>query len=446
MLPPGPDRPLRVWELAALRRDPLRFFAELQRHGDVAHVAVRAAGLTLIRLTLVQDPAVIKKILVDDDAGFEKPRALKKLKELLGEGLLTSEGEHHRRQRRLMQPAFHRDAVLRYAPTMVECAARAEARWSDGAALDMAAELTLVTLAIAGRTLFSVDVTAEADEIGQALATLMERFPDLISPFARLWRLWPGKRNREIEAALGRLDATIFRIIAARRGSGELGDDLLGRLLAAEDEGKAGMTAQQVRDEAITLFLAGHETTAVALAWSMYLLALHPQAQAALHAELDAALGGRLPGADDLPRLVYTRRVLQEAMRLYPPAHAFGRGVLRPYAIGAYTIPAGRSMVFMCPYLLHRDERWFPAPLEFRPERWTPEFEAGLPRFAYVPFGGGARVCIGAGFAWMEGTLALATLLRRWSVALAPGAEVRPVPRVTLRPSALPMVVRRRGA
>jgi cytochrome P450 len=178
----------------------------------------------------------------------------------------------------------------------------------------------------------------------------------------------------------------------------------------------------------------------------MYLLALHPQAQAALHAELDAALGGRLPGADDLPRLVYTRRVLQEAMRLYPPAHAFGRGVLRPYAIGAYTIPAGRSMVFMCPYLLHRDERWFPAPLEFRPERWTPEFEAGLPRFAYVPFGGGARVCIGAGFAWMEGTLALATLLRRWSVALAPGAEVRPVPRVTLRPSALPMVVRRRGA
>lgn len=446
MLPPGPDRSPRVWELAALRRDPLRYFAELRRHGEVAHVAVRVAGALLVRITLVQDPALIKKILVDDDAWFEKPRALKKLKLLLGEGLLTSEGEHHRRQRRLMQPAFHRDAILRYAPTMVECAARTEARWQDGATLDMTAELMHVTLAIAGRTLFGVDVTAEADEIGRALATLMEAFPDLISPFAGLWRVLPTRRNRAVAAALARIDETIFRIIAARRAADEPGDDLLGRLLAAKDEGKAGMTEQQVRDEAITLFLAGHETTAVALAWTFYLLAGHPEALAAVHAELDAVLAGRLPTADDLPRLVHTRRALQEAMRLYPPAHTFGRGVLREYALGPYTIPAGRSMVFICPYLLHRDERYFPAPLEFRPERWTPEFEAGLPRFAYVPFGGGARVCIGAAFAWMEGTLALATLLRRWTLELAPGAAVRPVPRVTLRPSELPMIVRLRRA
>lgn len=446
MLPPGPDRSLRLWQLAALRRDPLRFFAGLRGHGEVSHVAVRVAGMTLIRMTLVQDPALIKRILVDDDTYFEKPRALKKLKVLLGEGLLTSEGEHHRRQRRLMQPAFHRDAILRYAPTMVECAAQAEARWQDGMALDMAAELMHITLAIAGRTLFGVDVTAEADEIGGALATLMEAFPDLISPLAPLWRLLPGRQNRAVAAALTRIDATIYRIIAARRASGELGDDLLGRLLAAEDEGKVGMTTQQVRDEAMTLFLAGHETTAVALAWTFYLLATNPQALAAVHAELDRTLGGRLPGADDLPQLPYTRRAVQEAMRLYPPAHTFGRGVLREYSLGPYTIPAGRSMLFICPFLLHRDERYFPAPLEYRPERWTPEFEASLPRFAYVPFGGGPRVCIGASFAWMEGTLALATLLRRFSVELAPGAEVHPIPRVTLRPSALPMILRRRLA
>lgn len=444
MLPPGPERSPRVWDLAGLRRDPLRYFAELRRHGEVAHVAVRAAGLLLVRITLVQDPAIIKKILVDDDEWFEKPRALKKLKLVLGEGLLTSEGDHHRRQRRSMQPAFHREAILGYAPTMVACAAQAEARWTDGARLDMATELMHVTLAIAGRTLFSVDVTAEADEIGDALATLMEGFPDLLSPFAPFWRLVRRRQARAIAAALTRIDETIFRIIAARRATGELGDDLLGRLLAAQDEGKAGMTAQQVRDEAVTLFLAGHETTAVALAWTFYLLARHPPALAALHAELDATLGGRLPTADDLPRLVYTRRALQEAMRLYPPAHTFGRGVLREYRAGPYTIPAGRSMVFICPFLLHRDERFFPAPLEFRPERWTPEFEAGLPRFAYVPFGGGARVCIGSAFAWMEGTLALATLLRRFTIELAPGAVVEPVPRVTLRPSALPMIVRRR--
>lgn len=444
MLPPGPSRSPHLWQLGALRRDPLNFLANLRRHGEVAHVTVRVLGMTLVRIILVQDPALIKRILVDDDAFFEKPRALKKLKVLLGEGLLTSEGEHHRRQRRLMQPAFHRDAILRYAPTMVECAAQAEARWQDGAHLDMAAELMHITLAIAGHTLFGVDVTAEADEIGGALSTLMEAFPDLISPFAPLWRLVPGKQGRAVAVALQRIDATIFRMIAARRASGEFGDDLLGRLLAAEDAGKGGMTEQQVRDEAITLFLAGHETTAVALAWTFYLLAKNPDALAALHAELDRILGGRLPTADDLPQLVYTRRALQEAMRLYPPAHTFGRSVVREYQLGPYTIPAGRSMVFICPFLLHRDERYFPAPEEYRPERWTPEFEANLPRFSYVPFGGGPRVCIGATFAWMEGTLALATLLRRFTVALAPGAEVHPVPRVTLRPSALPMIVWRR--
>lgn len=445
MLPPGPATPLRLSQLPPLRRDPLQFLGSLRPYGDVASVLVKIAGLDFVRFTVVHDPALIKRVLVDDDAFFEKPRALKKMKLVLGEGLLTSEGELHRRQRRMMQPAFHRDAIVRYAPTMVACAAATEARWPDGAQLDMAAEMMRMTLAIAGLTLFGVDVGAEADDIGDALATLMEAFPDMLSPFSALLRWLPTRRNREVARALARLDATIFRIIDGRRASGELGDDLLGRLLAAEDEGKPGMTAQQVRDEAITLFLAGHETTACALAWTFYLLAQHPQALAALHAELGAVLGERLPTADDLPRLVYTRRALQEGMRLYPPAHSFGRRVIRDYPLGPYTIPGGRSMLFICPYLLHRDERWFPDPLAYRPERWTPEFEASLPRFAYAPFGGGPRVCIGAGFAWMEGTLALATLLRRFTIELAADADVWPIPRVTLRPSALPMIVRRRA-
>lgn len=443
MLPPGP-RALRIGELGALRRDPLPFFAELRRHGEVASVEVRGPGFLFGRLTLVQDPARIKKILVDDDAYFEKPRALKKLQVVLGEGLLTSEGEHHRRQRRLMQPAFHHGAILRYAPAMVAGAAAAEAGWRDGASLDMAGELMRVTLAIAGRTLFGVDVSAEAPEIGAALTLLMEAFPDMLSPFAPLLRLLPTRRNRALSRALERIDATVYRMIEARRAAGELGDDLLGRLLAAEEEGKAGMSAQQVRDEAVTLFLAGHETTAVALAWTFYLLAQHPAALATLHAELDQVLGGRLPNADDVPRLVYTRRALQEAIRLYPPAHSFGRRVVRDYPLDPYTIPAGRSMLFICPYLLHRDPRYFPDPLAFRPERWAGDFEASLPRFAYVPFGGGARVCIGAGFAWLEGVLVLATLLRRWSVRLTPGAIVEPLARVTLRPSSLPIILEAR--
>ncbi len=446
MLPPGPDKPLRLRDLGALRRDPLRFFATIHAHGDVAHTVVRLPGFDFVRFTLLHDPAQIKRVLVDDDANFEKPRALKVMKVILGDGLLTSEGDHHKRQRRLMQPAFHRDAILRYAPTMVDCAARAEERWRDGDRLDMAQELMRITLAIAGHTLFGVDVTTDADQIGAALTTLMEGFPDLLSPFSPLLRLLPTRKNREMKRALALLDDTIYRFIERRRAGGDLGDDLLGRLLAAEDEGKPGMTSQQVRDEALTLFLAGHETTAVALAWTLDQLARHPAALAALHAELDAVLAGRLPTADDLPRLVYTRRAMQEAMRLYPPAYSFGRRVIHDYTIGPYTIPGGRSMLFISPYLLHRDARWFPDPLAYRPERWTPEFEASLPRFAYAPFGGGPRVCIGAGFAWMEGTLALATLLRRFAVELAPGADVRMVPRVTLRPSELPMILRRRAA
>lgn len=446
MLPPGPDTPLRLRDLGALRTDPLGFFAALRAHGDVAHALVRGPGFDFVRFTLVHDPAHIKRILVDDDANFEKPRALKVMKLILGDGLLTSEGEMHKRQRRMMQPAFHRDAILRYAPTMVDCAARAEAGWRAGDRLDMARALMRITLEIAGHTLFGVDVTADADQIGGALSTLMQGFPDLLSPLSPLLRLLPTQKNRAMKRALALLDETIYRFIAARRASGDLGDDLLGRLLAAEDEGKPGMTAQQVRDEAITLFLAGHETTAVALAWTFDQLARHPAALAALHAELDAVLAGRLPTADDLPRLVYTRRALQESMRLFPPAHAFGRRVVADYSLGPYTIPGGRSMLFISPYLLHRDARWYPDPLAFRPERWTPEFEASLPRFAYAPFGGGPRVCIGAGFAWMEGTLALATLLRRLTVELAPGADVRPVPSVTLRPSELPMILRERPA
>lgn len=444
MLPPGPNQPLGLRRLGALRHDPLSFLAALREHGDVAHAVVRVLGLEFVRVTLVQDPALIKRILVDDDANFEKPRALKLMRFVLGDGLLTSEGAQHRRQRRLMQPAFHRDAILRYAPVMVECAAQAEARWHDGARLDMTHELMRLTLAIAGRTLFSVDVSGEADEIGAALSTVIEAFPDLVSPFAALLRRLPTRQNRAVARALARLDATIYRIIDERRASGRLGDDLLGRLLAAEDEGKPGMTPQQVRDETMTLFLAGHETTAVALAWTLHLLSQNTGSLAAVHAELDATLAGRLPTADDLPRLVHTRRALQEAMRLYPPAYTFGRRVVADYAAGPYTIPGGRSMLFVCPYLLHRDARWFPEPLAYRPERWTPEFEASLPRFAYAPFGGGPRVCIGAAFAWMEGTLALATLLRRFTVEAVAGAEVTPVPRVTLRPSSLPMIVRRR--
>jgi cytochrome P450 len=428
--PPGESRPWST--ILALRRDPLRYLERIAaRYGDIAHLRVGP-----YRLVYVNHPDLVHEVLVAKDASFIKGRALDQAKEVFGQGLLTSEGDFHKRQRRLIQPAFHRRRVEAYAEAMAADAAAAAARWRDGETLDIAREMMSLTLRIVARSLFSVDVEEEsAREVGSALDGLIAAFSLVAIPFGGLLRKIPTPSVRRAEQGRATLDALIYGLIDERRKAGgeDAGEDLLSLLLAARDEDGSLMDAAQVRDEALTLFLAGHETTANALAWSWYLLALHPEAEARFHAEVDAVLGDRLPGAQDLPDLPCTRQIFAESMRLYPPAWAVSRRAIEPVTIGGYPVPAGTG-VLASQWVAHRDPRFFPDPLAFRPERWTEEFEAGLPKLAYFPFGGGPRLCIGMGFARMEGALLLATIGRRWRMRLVPGQRVEPHPRITLRP------------
>ena len=430
--PPGPRRRVPALNAIRLGRDPLGFLVDLaRRYGDIARVPLGAETLYLFN-----HPDLVRDVLVTNHRNFHKGRGLERAKMLLGSGLLTSEGEFHLRQRRLAQPAFHRQRVAAYGATMAAYAAARRDRWCAGAVIDAHREMMALTLAIVGKTLFDANVEHEAAEIGEALATTFESFQfGFFLPFGELLERLPLPATRRFRKARARLDATIYRLIEERRRSATDRGDLLSMLLLAQDtEGDGGgMTDLQLRDEAMTLFLAGHETTANALTWTWYLLSQHPEVEARLHAEVDAALGGRLPTADDLPALPYTRMILAESMRLYPPAWILGRRALAPFEAGGYQIPA-RSIVLMSQFVMHRDARWFPDPERFDPERFSPERQAERPKFAYFPFGGGPRVCIGEQFAWMEGILALATIAQRWRLSLVSGHPVALQPIITLRP------------
>jgi len=359
---------------------------------------------------------------------------LERARVLLGDGLLTSEGEFHKRQRRLMQPAFHRERLAGYGTTMVESACAARDRWTDGRLMDVSQEMMHLTMDIVARTLFSARVDEDADELGRAMSDVLELFGVILLPFSEFLEKLPLPHVRRFRRARQTLDQTIYRLIAERRAGGQDKGDLLSMLLLARDEEGSGrgMTDTQVRDEALTLFLAGHETTANALTWAWYLLSQHHHAEARLHAELDAVLAGRAPTFDDLSRLPFTTAVLSETLRLYPPAWAIGRRTLEDVELGGYLVPAG-NIVLMSPFVTHRDPRWFPDPAEFRPERWLTD-DPDRPKFSYFPFGGGARMCIGDRFAWMEGVLLLAAIGQKWRLSLAPGHPVSTRAVITLRP------------
>src|SRR5665213_3204501 len=429
--PPGPKN-VRPWlgVLPHFRKDPAGYLLSVAReHGDLAYMRLGPQ-----HAFVVSHPDAIRDILVTNQSNFTKSRMLERAKVLLGDGLLTSEGEFHRRQRRLVQPAFHRDRLVRYSADMVECAARARKEWSAGAELDMHREMTRLTLAIVGRTLFSADVSSAADEIGRAMAQIFGLFDTLLLPFSDWIQKLPIPPVRRFEKARDHLDKIVYGLIAERRRSGKDAGDLLSMLLLAQGESdNAHMTDKQVRDEALTLLIAGHETTANALTWTWYLLSQNPEVEARMHAEIDSALGGKLPGFDDVAKLPYTSGVFAESLRLYPPAWAIGRRAREDYSIGGYAIPA-KSILLMSPWVVHRDPRWWPEPERFNPDRWHPGEAAQRPKFAYFPFGGGARVCIGERFAWAEGVLVLATIAQRWKMRLVPGHPVETRAVITLRP------------
>ena len=434
----GPRPPsLEVSRLAALRlirKDPIALLELAARAGDVV-----ALPMPRFPVVLINRPELVWDVLATRNHGFMKGPTMQVAKRLLGESLLTSEGDVHARQRRLIQPVFHHERIETYADAMVALGLRAADRWRSGATLDVHQEMARVTLAIVGRTLFDTDVEAEESrEITAALTEVLAQFNRVFSPFLPITQRLPLPSTRRFQHARQVFDRTIYAMIADRRARGAAGGDLLSLLLRAREAG-AGMTDTQVRDEAITLFLAGHETTANALTWTWYLLSQHEQAEAALHSELAEVLGGRAPTVVDVPRLPITEAVLSESMRLYPPAWAIGRRVLVEHRVDGAAIPAG-SVVVVSPWLLHRDERWWPQASTFRLDRWSEEAIAERPRHAYIPFGGGPRMCIGEGFARMEAVMLLATIAQRWRLRPESSGEVALQPVVTLRPrGGLPM-------
>jgi cytochrome P450 len=412
-------------------------------YGDVAFTRVGGE-----RLYLLSNPRDIRDVLVTHQHLFAKGRGLERAKRLLGQGLLTSEGELHRRQRRLMQPAFHRERIAAYAAVMTDHADRVQQGWIDGGAIDVAQDMMRLTLGIVGKALFDADVESQAPAVGRALTAVMESFwLAMLLPFGDLMERLPLPVVRRSRKARLALDQIIYRMIAERRQSPRDRGDLLSMLLLAQDEENSGasMSDRQVRDEAMTIFLAGHETTANALSWTFYLLGGAPQVEGRLHDEIERVVGDRVPTLADIGSLPYVERVITESMRLYPPAWIVGRRALEACVVGGYRVPA-RSLVLMSPYIVHRDARYYPEPERFLPDRWTEQFKASLPAFAYMPFGGGARRCIGESFAWMELGLVLVTLAQHWRLRLVPGHPVVPRPVVTLRPKhGLQMTTHRRA-
>ena len=429
--PPGPQRRIPLAGLLAYRRGPLPFFQSLaQRYGDISYFKLGPQECFFLN-----HPDLIKDVLVTNSHNFMKGLALQRAKRLLGTGLLTSEGEFHRRQRRLALPAFHKSRVASYAAVMTDHAVQMRERWRDGQTMDITEEMMRLTLGIVGKTLFDADVVSDSKDVGEAMNVAMDLFKTVTVPFYNLLQKLPLPQVRRFDKARAKLDKIIYRLIEERRASGKDRGDLLSMLLLAQDEegDGGGMTDQQLRDEAMTIFLAGHETTANALTWTWYLLSQNPEAETRLHNELAEVLGSRVPDFADVTRLRYTEMVLAESMRLYPPAWALGRLSLEDAEIGGYFVPKG-ALVLMSQYVMHRDPRYFPEPLGFEPERWTEEARTRRPQFSYFPFGGGPRRCIGESFAWMEGVLLLATMAQQWQMRLAPDQVVALRPVITLRP------------
>lgn len=429
--PPGPRNRYPGEMLLRMTRARIALIREMAgRYGDVSMVRIGPQPVVLLT-----HPDDIRDVLVTHQKAFQKGRALERAKKLVGDGLLTSEGELHRRQRRLVQPAFHRTRITHYGDAMTAAALQEQVAWRDGQRLDMHQAMMHVTLAIVADTLFGTNVNDDRQSIAHALDDVFAAFDLGYGPFTALYDLLPTRKRQQFLRGKATLDATIARIIGERRAHGRDTGDLLSMLLHATDtEGDGtGMSDQQLRDEALTIFIAGHETTANALTWTWLLLARNPDAERALHAEIDAVLGDRLPVMDDMTQLPYTRAVIAESMRLYPPAYIIGRRAMEPHVVREYGLAAGT--MFLAPqFLVHRDPRWWPEPDTFRPHRWLDaEASAARPKFAYFPFGAGTRICVGEQFAWMEAMLVLATLARRWRVRVdGPDPELEPI--ITLRP------------
>ncbi len=428
--PPGFQRNL-LW--LAFRRfrpaNPIFLFQHLvDTYGDIAHYKI---GWN--HILFLNHPDYIREILVVQNDNFIKERTVQRSKMLLGEGMITAEGAQHRAQRQVAQPAFHRQRIPEYANTMVLEAVRARDSWRDGEQRDIAIDMMHLTLNIVARTLFATDLRDEVNELADAINRIMGLYNFLVLLPAAEWLVHvrpPGLAA--FVRARKRIDAVVYRMIEAHRRQHSDSGSLLDMMLAASPE-HTPKSEKSLRDQVITIFLAGYETVANALSWTWYLLSQNPECELRFHEEIDRELHGRTPTFDDIPRLRYIEMVMAESMRLYPPAWAMGRYAQKDFRLGDYLLPA-KTTVLMSQFIMQRDARYFPEPLRFDPERFTPEAKARRTKFTYFPFGAGFRQCVGESFAWMEGVLLLATLGQKWKLKLIPGHKVEPEPLITLRP------------
>ena len=431
-LPPGPKGHPILGVMPEFNRDTLGFIERCRQYGDV----VRSRFLYVYAYFLY-NPQDIETLLATNARSYRKSGSLRSpfFRRLVGNGLVTSEGDFWRRQRRLAQPAFHRQRISSYGDVMVEYAKRAISQWQDGELHDLSRDMNRLTLEIVVKTLFNSDISKDADHVGQILSQIVKPFASQATLKWILDNRLPTPAHRRYFKMVSEIDRIVFRIIGERRASGVDEGDLLSMLLAAQDEDGSQMTDAQLRDEVMTLFLAGHETTALSLSWSWYLLATHPEVEQKFHRELAEVLGGRAPEVADLPRLTYTDMIARETMRLYPPAYAVGREAIEDTEIAGFRVPKG-SQLFAFQWATQRDERFFDDPSKFKPERWTSEQMQQIHKYAYFPFGGGPRQCIGNYFAMMEIVLVLATIGQRYRFSMESDQAVEVLPVLSLRPKA----------
>ena len=429
---PGPKGLPFLGVSVRLLQDPLEVMRSAAReYGDIVRIPVLVGTRVLLNR-----PDYIQQVLIFQQNKFHKSKLSKEATErLLGQGLLISEGDFWRRQRRLAQPAFHRHRINEYSSMMLECAQAQVRNWRDGETRNIAQEMTELTLEAAVRTLFGTTLPGEAQQVGRAMRFLMRYSLGRARRPINIPANWPTPRNRRANREYGFLDSLVYRIISERKSqpSSNHRNDLLSMLMGAMDEDGTQMTPKQLRDETMTLFLAGHETTALTLGWTWYLLSQNPAAEARLQEELRGVLGGKPPEVADLARLPYLHAVINEVLRLYPPAYLLARQAIAPFSIGGYDFPPGET-VLISQWVMHRDPRYYDNPDAFRPERWLDGLADRLPPGAYFPFGDGPRRCIGQGFAMLESALVIATLAQRFRFRLAPGSNVATEPLVTLRP------------
>lgn len=439
--PPGFERNL-IW--FAWRRfrpaNPIVLFQHLaETYGDIAHYKI---GWN--HIVFLNHPDYVREILVVQNDNFIKERTVRRSRMLLGEGMITAEGAEHRMQRQVAQPSFHRQRIPEYARTMVGEAIRMRDSWKDGEQRNIAIDMMHLTLNVVAGTLFATDLRDEVRELADAINRIMSLYNFLVMLPAAEWLVHvrpPGLAA--FVRARKRIDAVVYRMIEAHRRSHSNSGSLLDLMLAASPD-RSPASEQSLRDQVITIFLAGYETVANALSWTWYLLSQNPECERRFHEEIDRELQGREATVDDVPRLRYVETVFAESMRLYPPAWAMGRQALNDFRLGEFHLPA-KTTVLMSQFVTHRDPRFFPDPLRFDPERFTPEAKARRTKFAYFPFGAGFRQCIGESFAWMEGVLLLATLGQKWKLKLVPGHRVEPEPLITLRPKyGMQMLVQQR--